>query len=251
MTGLKKNLNSIIFISVLSILLGGPLFYLSGTLKKMADLNFEKNQKLKIVNNYRKKDSLIPSEALLDYCAEKRDEEEKYYNSFNALFEDYCKNIPVTVPGSLKFKEELVSEQSGLREGAKKCYLSINKNAFPLGFDKYEKELPSEKDIPDLTVELGAMKKLVSFMIQSKLQTLENITIMEPRDYTLTGEKEPFSRLYPIRLTVEADFDNFMDFLYLCGKSDYIFTLEDMSVYQTKAKNTITAELLINAVIFL
>lgn len=249
---LKKNLTSIILILILAIFILISLFYLGGTVRENASLSFLKNKKLKLIDYFCKKEPFPPSEVLLEYYRDKKEKISEHYKSFYTLLVSPWNKMPRSVSEPLKFKEKLFKSQSKIIKKAKGKGLVIGEGGLYLGFDRYETEIPQSNDIPDLMVELQAMEELTSLMMQSQILTLERVRILEPQNKTLSNEKQPFVRIFPIQLGLEANFESFITFLNLCGKSDFIFVLSDMRIYRSQSESkTIKADILVSLVIFL
>lgn len=221
---------------------------LGGTIKEGASLNSSKNKTIKAIRAYYKKDAFPPSEILLKYYEDRKEKILEYHHAFGALFSS--QEEMASMPDTLKFKEELVDVQSQIKKEAKGEYLVIKDSSF--GFEKYETEIPSPRDIPDLMLELHVVKELASLMMQSRVAALEEVNIFKPQDKTLPGEKNPFIRVYSVQVIIEADFESFVKFMDYCGKSDFVFALRDLHVYQAdEGKKTVKADMSFNVVVFL
>ncbi len=252
MLPLRKNLTSVIFILILAIFVLVSLFYLGRTVKISASLSSSRNKKLKLINYFCQKKPFPPSETLLEYYRDKKEKTSEYYKSFYSLFVSSWNKMPRSVPEPLKFKEKLFKLQLKITKKAHARKLTIGEGALYFGFDKYETEIPQASDIPDLMVELQVVEELTSLMVQSHITSLERIRILEPQDKTLSHEKQPFVRIFPIQMIFEANSKDFIKFLSLCAKSDFIFVLSDMHIYQSELeKKTLKADILLNLVIFL
>jgi Tfp pilus assembly protein PilO len=251
MLPLKRNLTLVIFLLILSIFLLISLFYLGKTVKENTSLNALKNKKLSLINRFSQMQPFPPSQTLLEYYEQRKEKVSEYYKSFHTLFVSSWNKMPNSTPEPLKFKEKLFKSQSKIIKKAKGRGLVIEEAALYLGFDRYETEIPLADDIPDLMVELQAIEELTLLMMQSKVQSLERVRILEPQNETLNSEKHPFVRIFPIRVSIEAGFENFAKFLSLCGKSDFIFVFSDMHIYQGELeKKTIKADILLNLIVF-
>ena len=252
MLPLRKNLTSLICILILAIFILVSLFYLGRTVKISASLSSSRNKKLKLINYFCQKKPFPPSETLLEYYRDKKEKISEYYKSFYALFVSDWNKMPSSVLEPLKFKEKLFKVQSKITKKARAGKLTIGEGALYLGFDRYESEIPQASDIPDLTAELQAVEELISLMMQAQIISLERIRILEPQDKILYGEKEPFVRIFPIQMTLEANSEDFIEFVSLYSKSDFIFVLSDMHIYRSESeKKTLKADIVLNLVIFL
>ncbi len=267
MLPLRKNLTSVIFILILAIFILISLFYLGRTIKENVSLNSLKNKKLEFINHFCKQEPFPPSEALLEYYQDKKEKISEHYKSFHTLFITSWNKMPHSTLEPLKFKEKLFKLQSKILKEAEDGGLTIKEGALYLGFDRYETEIPSSNDISDLIVELQAVEELASLMVQSQILSLERMKILEPQDKalplkelgrsipvdkSLSKEKQAFVRIFPIQVSLEANFENFINFLNLCAKSDFIFVLSDMHIYQSEPeKKTVKADILLNLVVFL
>lgn len=267
MLPLRKNLTSVIFILILAIFVLVSLFYLGRTVKESASLSSSRNKKLKLINYFCQKKPFPPSETLLEYYRNKKEKNSEYYKSFHTLFVSDWNKMPRSVLEPLKFKEKLFKLQSKITKKARARKLTIGDGALYFGFDKYESEIPQASDIPDLMVELQAVEELTSLMMQSHITSLERVRILEPQDKTLpleelgrsipvdkilSSEKQPFVRIFPIQISFEANSKDFIKFLSLCAKNDFIFVLSDMHIYRFESeKKTLRADILLNLVIFL
>lgn len=248
---LKKNWNTI----VPAVILGGlsiiSVICLSGTIKECANLNFSKNKMIKAIRAYYSTDTFPPSEIMLKYYLDRKEKILEYHNAFKALFLAQ-KEMPSRILDTLKFKEELINVQFQIRKEAEREYLMIKDEALSLGFERYETEIPLPQDIPDLMLELHAIKELASFMMDSRVDVLEKLRTSNPQDKTLPGEENPFIRIYPVQITIQADFESFVRFLDYCGKSNFIFALSDLHICQSEAgENMVKADMTFNAVVFL
>lgn len=245
---LKKNLNTIVAAVILGVFLIVSLVCLGGTIQEGAILNSSKNKTIKAIRAYYRKDDFPPSEILLKYCEDRKEKILEYHYAFVALFSS--REEMASIPDTLKFKEELVNVQSQIKKEAQGEYLVIKDSSF--GFEKYETEIPSLQDIPDLMLELHAVKELASLMMQSRVDVLEEVNILKPQDKTLPGEKNPFIRVYPVQVIIEADFESFVKFVDYCGKSDFVFALRDLHIYQAnEGKKAVKADMSFDVVVFL
>lgn len=226
---------------------------LAQTVKVNADLNFEKNEKLGLINSYFEKEAFPPSELLLKYYQDKKEKISDYYKSFYSVFVSRWSKMPRSAPEPLKFKEKLFKAQSKIKQEARGKKIKIGEGALYFGFNRYETEIPVKDDIPDLVVELQAIEELTSLMMRSKILALESVKLPGPENIILGEERQPFVRIFPVRLTIKSNFDDFMKFLNLCGNSEFIFVIGDMHIYQNREtdERTIKADILINTVIFL
>lgn len=248
---LKKNWNTVVAAVILGAFLIISVVCLGRAIKECANLNSSKNKMIKAIRAYYIRDAFPPSEIMLEYYLDRKEKILEYHNAFKALFLSQ-EEMPSHMLDTLKFKEELTNVQFQIRKEAEREYLMIKDEALSLGFERYETEIPLPQDIPDLMLELHAIKELTSFMMESKIDVLEKLSISNPQDKTLSGKENPFIRIYPVQMTMQANFESFVRFLDYCGKSNFIFVLSDLHICQSEAgENTVKVDMIFNAVVFL
>lgn len=254
MLSLKRNLSFIIAVIILAVFLLASLFYLAITVKENAALNFSKYKKLDNIKEYFKGGAFPPSEKLLDYYLDKNGKFLKYYETFYSDLVSARNEMPDKILEPLKFKEKLLDSQSQIIKKAKASDLSVGEKALYLGFDRYQTEIPLQDDIPDLMVELESVRELFIYMMKAGMISVERVEILKPQDIFIKGEKKPFVRVFPVRLSAESAFENFVKFLKFCADADSgdIFVFSDMHVYQAnQEKKTIKSDILVNIIIFI
>lgn len=110
----------------------------------------------------------------------------------------------------LEFKEELLRIQKLLSERATLWDINIP-NA--ISFGEYDGgNIPHEKDVASLKIQLTVVRALVNYLIESRIVQLNDIKRLEPRPISITG-KETMYEIYPFQISFDANIENLLTFL--------------------------------------
>lgn len=249
---LKKNLISLIIIVILflGIIISG-IFFISKLRKKVITEN-KINSELTLLNLFKGKKEYAPTTVWIRYSKEKRKQLGDMYKQMMKELNTPFARIPEGVKGPLKFKEEIFNVQDKLRQKADSTGLILEREAQSLGFQEYEKEIPTKEEIPKLTKKLHIAEELVELIFASKIDFLENIEFLECRDNILDGEDALSYRVIPVKLEIISSLRNLARFLYFLSESKFIFVVNDININSsTDKKDKIRADLDISTIVFL
>jgi len=249
---LKKNLVTLITIAVLFLgIVASGIFFVSNLRKENA-IEEKINSELKMFNLFKGKEKYAPTTSWIQYSEKEKEELKNIYDKIMKELDAPSARMPDKVREPLKFKEEIFNVQDELQRQAISKGLTFDKEAQSLGFKEYEKKIPAEEEIPNLTEKLLIAEELVKLMFNSNIDKLTNIKFSDCKDNTLDGESSLSYRVIPIELKITSSVKELAHFLYLLSESEYIFVVNSVNISSsTDEKNKVQAHLNISSIVFL
>ena len=249
---IKENLISVIIMTILlvGIVVSGTVFVSKLKLKNKVQERIE--SQLRLFNIFKGKKENAPTTSWIKYLKQKSDELEGINKVMLSELDTPATRLPKDVKEPLKFKEEIFKTQDRIKEKAALVGLKIAKEAQALGFEEYERKIPIEEEVVNLTKELQIIEELIILMLNSGVDILERVEFLDCTD-KVVGEGEPFSyRIFPVKLKIALSIKDLAKFLYNISESDYIFLVNALNIDTLDEKESqLQVELDISVVVFL
>ena len=251
---IKKNLVTFIIIGVLflGVVVSSVVFMLS--LKRKNTVENKIKSELFFLQGFKMAKENAPTSEWVDYLNKKSQMLQETFDSIMVKLDKPPTRMPESVKESLKFKEEIFETQKKLRDKAYAKQLELREGAISLGFKEYEKKIPQEEEVPNLTKQIDIIQELIHLMCISKVETVEKIEFYDYKDYTLESEnKDKITlRVFFVKLELVASVKNLAEFFYWLSKSDFIFIVEELNVNSlTDLKTKVKSDFLVSSVVFL
>ena len=253
---LKKNLLVFIFMGLLfiGIIISAGVFMalLTG---KGGVKNKIKGQLVLLENlTMTKKDA--PTFEWIGYLTKKNEALDETYSDLMKKIDNPAVKMPAEVMESLKFKERIFEVQKNLRKEASAKKLEFKDEAALLGFEEYETKIPRDEEVPNLTKQLEIVEELISLMLESEIETIENIKLLKLNDKIIKEKTDELKyRVFPVRLEITSGVKNLAGFLFRLSESDFIFMTEELKIDSMPdlpdSKERVKGNFVVSTIIFL
>jgi len=273
----KKNIALIAsFTGLAAVLLISVIFFVISMIKN-AKLNGEFSSKCRMIDSFVKQSKMpVTEESIENLKVELKRLDEAYKTLRPFMRSPLTKNRAVKKLDPLRFKERLIQTQKKLRAQALKNNLIIGGT---LGFSRYETELPSQDQIPELYNRLEILEELLTIFTHTGIESLEriefeNIPKSGPDDKKKAAsrkkrrsgpgtpyeeQKPEFYSQIPIYVVINCTTAQAIDILYQMRVSPCLFEVKEMDLLGKEVKEgpregiaekILTARIILQAIAF-
>jgi len=239
---IKKNLLSFIIIAILGFGFIISFVFLRVDIVKGRQIETQIRKKVTLVEKYNDKKRLPPSREAINYLLKKKKELLENYEELTRLMDACPVEAQDSFPLPLEFKGVLFNTQERIRKTSPLRGLTV---VGSLGFDEYEKTIPTKDEIPVLTVRLNTLEELVKLMTLSKISVLKEVEFFPLRTEELfvRGKKVPFYKGFPVRVSLVSSTPALCGFLYSLNVSDtYFFVVRSLQVKEAESAKDKTGD---------
>jgi Tfp pilus assembly protein PilO len=133
----------------------------------------------------------------------------------------------------LEFKEELLKTEQLLVERANLWNIIIP-NA--IGFDEFEGgNIPSQADIPQLALQLDALRTLINFLIESQVYKIKGISKKGLQDIVVSPNQVMY-QILPFELSIEGSMESLQTFLYKIRSASHFLVIRKIDIESQKGE---------------
>lgn len=167
---------------------------------------------------------------------------QKQYDDLLALL-DTASTVQTNLT-PLEFKEELLKTQQLLTERANLWNIKL---PLSLGFPEFEGgNIPSQAEIPPLSLQLDTLRTLVNLLIESKVQEISLLSKKELRNIDLIKDKAMYKVLL-FEIAFKSSMENLRTFLHKVSSSNHLFIIRKINIESDK-ENRISVNMAVDAV---
>lgn len=218
--------------------------FLSGVLSERKKVEVKLNDSRTVLENLLRKRKIKPSRNTILLLKEQKKDITFKYNELLKLIKRSSLNPLIPVP--LEFKEELLKTQAQLRERAQLWNITVPR---AIGFGEFEGGIIPESDkIPVLIKQLELVKIIINMLIESKINSLDNISKSSSPPESFIGENI-IMETFIFEFTLEANYDSLINFMSKLNTSLTFFTVKDINI-QKLTDNSLKMHMTINVILF-